>query len=187
MEQAVSRPEWRKLRILIAVTLIVLTAQGWTGDTANLFVTTYTASAGNSIAGAFHIIAAAGSILVWHAAEGVLVFALSLGVLALSLRAKAKSIRICAILGTFMVVSAGIGGLLFVLSGFRHTPPARPKWGEASSAPTPSTSSSCITPSSFSLPAAQTRLTSLFFGFVMTDKSRGYRADMAFDCQTTPR
>ena len=35
-------------------------------------------------------------------------------------KAKPKSIRICAILGLVYVVVAGVGGLLFVLSGFTN-------------------------------------------------------------------
>jgi len=120
MAAQTGRPEWRRLRVLIAVILIVLTVQGWTGDTANIFVTTSTTSASSSLGGALRTISAAGPILIWHASEGALVLALSLAVLSLSVRAKPKSVRICAILGTFMVVSAGIGGLSFVLSGFQY-------------------------------------------------------------------
>jgi hypothetical protein len=119
MSGQVGKPQWRNLRILIVVTLVVTTAQGWTGDTANLFVTTYTASASSSLGGIASTIAGAGPFLIWHASEGVLILALSLTVLAFSLRSKPKSVKICASLGTLMVVSAGIGGLMFVSSGFQ--------------------------------------------------------------------
>jgi multisubunit Na+/H+ antiporter MnhB subunit len=58
--------------------------------------------------------------LIWHAFEGIAIFALSLIVLAFSIKAKPKSVRICAILGLVYVVVAGVGGLLFVLSGFTN-------------------------------------------------------------------
>jgi hypothetical protein len=61
-----------------------------------------------------------GFFLVWHAFEGIAIFALSLVVLAFSIKAKPKSIRICAILGLVYEVVAGVGGLLFVLSGFTN-------------------------------------------------------------------
>ena len=51
MAAQTGRPEWRRLRVLIAVILIVLTVQGWTGDTANIFVTTSTTSASSSLGG----------------------------------------------------------------------------------------------------------------------------------------
>ena len=119
---APARQDWRKLRIAIVVTLIVITAQGWTGDTANLFVTTAPAAATSSLSGALQTISAAGLILEWHASEGLLILGLSLVVLAMSLRSKPRSIRAAAILATFMVISAGIGGLMFVLSGFQSAP-----------------------------------------------------------------
>jgi multisubunit Na+/H+ antiporter MnhB subunit len=57
--------------------------------------------------------------LIWHAFEGIAIFALSLIVLAFSIKAKPKSIRICAVLGLVYVV-AGVGGLFFVLSAFTN-------------------------------------------------------------------
>jgi multisubunit Na+/H+ antiporter MnhB subunit len=61
-----------------------------------------------------------GFFLIWHAFEGIAIFALSLIVLAFSIKAKPKSIRICAVLGLVYVVVAGVGGLFFVLSGFTN-------------------------------------------------------------------
>lgn len=119
MSASTGKPHWRNLRILIVLTLIVLTVQGWTGDTTNLFVVTYTAAAANSFGGVIQNISGGGPILVWHAAEGVAIFAFSLAVLTMSLKSKPKSIRILAILGTFMVASAVMGAYLFVLSGFQ--------------------------------------------------------------------
>jgi hypothetical protein len=121
MAAQVGRSEWRRLRVLLVLTLIVLTVQGWTGDTTNLFATTTTTASSSSLPGAVQTIENAGPILVWHATEGMLVLALSLVVLAMSIRSKPRSVRVCAILGTLAVVSALIGGLSFVLSGFQDS------------------------------------------------------------------
>jgi hypothetical protein len=121
MSETVGKPEWRNLRILVVVTLIVMTVQGWTGDTANLFVVTYTTATADSFSTVLQNVSGAGPILVWHAAEGLAVLALSLAVLAMSIRSKPKSIRILSVLGTFMVASAVVGGYLFVASGFQDS------------------------------------------------------------------
>ncbi len=98
---------------------MVLTVQGWTGDTVNLFTTFPSGTVGPSIGDVGGAISAGGAILVWHAAEGVLLFALSVVVLAMSQRSKPTSVRIVSILGFLAILSAGVGGLLFVLSGFQ--------------------------------------------------------------------
>ena len=60
-----------------------------------------------------------GFFLIWHAAEGFLLLVLSLALIPASFRwSKKRSVRIMSILGAFMIVSAVIGGISFVLSGF---------------------------------------------------------------------
>ena len=108
--------EWRKLRILIVVTLVALAIQGWTGDAVNLFAPP-TGSVEQSLNGLLNEIVTTGFLSIWHAFEGLVILALSLLVLAFSIKSKPKSIRICAILGLVYVVVAGVGGILFVLSG----------------------------------------------------------------------
>jgi hypothetical protein len=118
--KGLDRANWRNLRIIIVATLIALTVQGWTGDATNLFSTFPSGTIEQSLNGIFNGIVATGFFLVWHAFEGIAVFALSLIVLAFSIKAKPKSVRICAILGLVYVVVAGVGGLFFVLSGFAN-------------------------------------------------------------------
>jgi hypothetical protein len=107
---------------MIVLMLVILTIQGWFGDTTNIFVTTGTITRPPfSIGGFFQTAMGHGFILIWHASQGILLFFLSLTVLGLSfLWSKARSVRILAILGTIMVFSAGLGGLLFALSGFSN-------------------------------------------------------------------
>ena len=109
-----------KLRILLVVILVILTAQGWFGDTTNLFVTTNSATPiAFSFGAIIPSIISYGPILIWHAAEGFLLLLLSLATIALSfVWAKKRSVRILSILGTVMIFSAVIGGLSFVASGF---------------------------------------------------------------------
>jgi len=102
--------------------LTVLTVQGWTGDTVNLFAVFPSDPAPSSFGGFSQALIEAGPILVWHAFEGGLLLILSLLVLALSLRKKPRSVLVCSLLGLLMIVSATIGGILFVLSGFQANP-----------------------------------------------------------------
>src|SRR2546428_2412675 len=118
--KGLDRTNWRNLRIIIVATLIALTVQGWTGDATNLFSMFPTGGVEQSLNGIFNGVVTTGFLLVWHAFEGIAIFALSFIVLAFSIKAKPKSIRICAILGLVYVVVAGGGGLLFVLSGFTN-------------------------------------------------------------------
>ena len=57
-------------------------------------------------------------MLLIHAFIGILILAFASVVLVFSIRAKPRSVQIPAILGLVMVVSAAIGGIFFVLSGF---------------------------------------------------------------------
>jgi hypothetical protein len=98
--------------------ILVLTAQGWTGDTVNLFTTFPPGRVDQSFSGFSSAVSNAGLILNWHVVEGVLVLALSVLILALSVRSRHRGIVVTSILGALAVVSAGVGGVLFVLSGF---------------------------------------------------------------------
>lgn len=112
----------RKLRILIAVALIVLTVQSWTGDVANIFLVPAngTTQPPFSIGGFFQGIANLNQpLLYWHAAEGIVLMVLAIAIVALSFKwSRTRSVRICAILALFFVLAAALGGFLFVLSGF---------------------------------------------------------------------
>lgn len=115
----VDKTGWHRLRLLIVATLILLTVQGWFGDTVNLFtVPTGPVTVESSANGVFQAIVNVGPTLLIHAFIGLAILALGIVVLSFSLRAKPRSIQVPAILGLVMVVSAIIGGTLFVLSGF---------------------------------------------------------------------
>jgi hypothetical protein len=115
-----TRPEWRRLRLLIVLTLVFLTVQGWFGDTTNLFATTTPVTVTASLGGLLTAIINTGPILIIHAFNGILILALAVIVLAFSLKSKPRSVQVPSILGLVMVVSAIIGGILFVLSGFTN-------------------------------------------------------------------
>lgn len=112
---------WRQLRLLIVATLILLTIQGWFGDTVNIFlIPTTPSTVGQSASGLLQAITSIGPVLVVHAFIGLAVLAFGIIVLAFSLRSKPRNIQVPAILGLVMVVSAIIGGVFFVLSGFSN-------------------------------------------------------------------
>lgn len=117
----VAGENWHRLRLLIVGTLIALTVQGWFGDTVNIFlIPTSPATVEQSASGLFQAITNIGPVLLIHASIGILILALSSIVLAFSLRSKPRNVQIPAILGLIMVISAAIGGVLFVLSGFSN-------------------------------------------------------------------
>lgn len=109
---------WKPFRISVVVALVLLSIQGWTGDYVNVFVTTGKNSVAESIPGFFSAVTSSGPFLLWHAAEGFLILLLSVAVLLISLQYERRSVKIAALLGLGFVVSAGLGGFLFVLSGF---------------------------------------------------------------------
>lgn len=113
----------RGLRALIVATLVILTAQGWFGDTANLFVVPANGvpPPAPSLSGFF---SAVGSlkppfVLVWHTWEGIVLVALAVAVFVLSFPwSRSKGVRIWSAVGLFFMLSAALGGYLFVMSGF---------------------------------------------------------------------
>ena len=116
-----TNPEWRRLRLLIILTLALLTVQGWFGDTVNLFaVPTSPVTVEASASGLLTAIANDGATLIIHAFIGIVLLALSATVLAFSLKSKPRNVQVPSILGLVMVVSAIIGGTLFVLSGYTN-------------------------------------------------------------------
>jgi hypothetical protein len=106
------------LRASIVATLILLTIQGWTGDFANLFAAFPAGGVGFTIGGFLRAVAGSGPLVDYHVLEAFLILAFSLATLAISVRQRIG--RLFAILGAASVTSAGIGGVLFVLSGFTN-------------------------------------------------------------------
>jgi heme A synthase len=113
----------RRFRILLAVTLIVLTVQGWSGGTVNLFYApaTGTTPPPYSLSGFFSAVQSIGGLLIWHAAEGIFLFFLAIAVFALSfVWSKSRAVRITSGLGLLFVLFAALGGFMFVMSGFSN-------------------------------------------------------------------
>jgi hypothetical protein len=108
-----------RLRIFIVVNLIILTVQGWFGDTVNIFVAPPGTNSSVPFSALLPTITNYGFFLIWHAFEGLLLVILSVALIVASFRwSKKRSVRILSILGALMIISATIGGLSFVLSGF---------------------------------------------------------------------
>ncbi len=109
-----------QLRILLVVILIILTIQGWFGDTTNLFVTTGTTTpVAFSLGTIIPLIISYGPILIWHALEGFLLVVLSLAAIGFSFAwSNKRNVRIMSILASAAIISAAYGGLSFVASGF---------------------------------------------------------------------
>jgi hypothetical protein len=59
-------------------------------------------------------------VLLIHAFIGIVLLASASVVLAFSIRSKPRNVQIPAILGLVTIVSAAIGGVFFVLSGFSN-------------------------------------------------------------------
>jgi hypothetical protein len=110
---------WRPLRLSAVATLILISIQAWTGDFVNVFLTsTFGTSINGSMGAFFQAILGNGLFLLWHGMQGFLVLLGAIGVLVVSLRYHRRSVKIAALLGLVFTIIAGIGGLLFVISGF---------------------------------------------------------------------
>lgn len=115
----------RALRALIVATLVILTAQGWFGDTANIFLmpangVTPPAQTLNGFLGAIQSIQPP-FILVWHTFEGVALVILAIAVFVTSLFvSSSRGVRIWSGLGLLAMLSSALGGYRFVLSGFSN-------------------------------------------------------------------
>lgn len=116
-------PGVRVVLALIVVTLGVLTAQGWFGDTANIFLMpsngiTPPAPSLSGFLGAIEN-PQPPFILVWHTFEGIVLVALAVAVFVLALlRSPTRGVRIWSALGLLAMLSAAWGGYRFVLSDF---------------------------------------------------------------------
>ena len=113
----------RSFRILLVLVLIVMTIQGWFGDTVNIFVAPPNGITPPvfSMAAFFQMVQNYGFLLIYHAYEGIVLFVLGLITAVLAFKWSPKrSVRICSIIGLFFLASAAVGGYLFVLSGFAN-------------------------------------------------------------------
>jgi len=113
----------RAFRALLVTILVILGIQGWFGD----FVTVFVAPANGITPPAL----TPGSLLhelqilptpffpVWHAFEGLALVVLAVAAAILSFTwTRSRGARAWSVLGLIAVLSAALGGLLFVESGF---------------------------------------------------------------------
>lgn len=110
-----------RFRIHVVLILIFIAVQGWTGDAVNLFASYPAVVSIHSFSGYISAITSVGDmtpLLVWHEIEAVIILVLSIMVLMMSARTASRAARIMALVGFLSVVSAIVGGLLFVFSGF---------------------------------------------------------------------
>lgn len=113
----------RRVRFLVIVALVVLTAQGWTGDFVNLFAVFSVPTDVNTYSMGWLVQALldSGVITVYHAFEGALLLVLSIVILALSFRSTGvRSVRFASFMATAAIISAALGGVLFVFSGYTN-------------------------------------------------------------------
>lgn len=115
------RPSSQTLLGLIIAILIVLTAQGWTGDFVNLFAVFPSGSVGRTLNGFTQALINAGRMEVTHAILGAVLTTLAAAILVVAFRSTAnRGARIFAIIGFLGVLSAAYGGISFVFSGFQN-------------------------------------------------------------------
>lgn len=111
----------RRIRIAVVLELVILSIQGWTGDTVNLFAK-YPAfvSIGNlqQYISAITGVGGIAPVLIWHEAEALLLVAVAIAVFAIALKTRERQLVILSLLGLASIISAIVGGLMFVLSGF---------------------------------------------------------------------
>jgi hypothetical protein len=114
--EAETAPSLRSLRVSIIAMIVLLTAQGWTGDFSNLFASFSEGLTSPSMTGLLRAIENSGILVLYHALEAVVLLMISIVVVALCFRSAApKWAKAFAILGLAATVSASLGGVLFVL------------------------------------------------------------------------
>jgi hypothetical protein len=109
----------RGLRIALIAALVLLTLEGLTGDAVNLFVPFPSGNVGQSLGGLVSALSDGGGLPEFHALEGTAIVVLSLVIVGLSFKLRTRSLRIVSVLAAAAVVSAMVGGVMFVLSGFQ--------------------------------------------------------------------
>jgi hypothetical protein len=98
-----------------------MTFQGWLGDTVNLFAVFPTGKVTYSLAGFATAVSAVGPLSIIHVLNACLLLILGIIVVIMTFkRTKSKGAKISSILGVLFILSAMMGGVLFVLSGFSN-------------------------------------------------------------------
>jgi hypothetical protein len=98
---------------------VLLGIQTWTEDFANGFLTsTYSTNVSRSKGGFFHAVLDGGPALTVHGMLGFLILLSAIGIPVVSVRYRRRSVKVGGALGPIVTIVAGLGGYLFVLSGF---------------------------------------------------------------------
>ena len=107
--------------MMVVVNIILLSVQAWSGDVVNLFFVPPQGPV-NGLGGAIQALGSVGSIspvALFHGFEGLLILLLSVGIAAVAFRrSKLRSVRVTSLLALLFVISAVVGGYLFVFSDF---------------------------------------------------------------------
>ena len=91
---ALDRASWHRLRLLIVATLILLTVQGWFGDTVNIFfIPTAPPTVEQSATGVLQAVEGIGPTLVIHSFVGLAILGLAVIVLAFSIKSNRETSR----------------------------------------------------------------------------------------------
>jgi succinate dehydrogenase/fumarate reductase cytochrome b subunit len=110
----------RRLWMAVVAILVLLTVQGYTGGFIVLFALFPTAVK-LTISGFYQALSEARLLTVYHASEGLVLVLISILIVALAFRYHSNNgVRVSAVIGMAAVVSAAMGGILFVLSGFKN-------------------------------------------------------------------
>jgi hypothetical protein len=113
--------QFKSLRVLIVITLILLTIQYELGMDVNLSPTLpELAPFGFSLLKISNALHLAGPVALTHAVLGGLLTFMSILTLVLSLRSKFRSVQILGSLSFLTMLGAITGGVLFTLSGFQE-------------------------------------------------------------------
>ena len=124
MSASAERPaRVRALRAVVVATLVILAVQGWSGDTVTIFITPASGMTAPSLTpnGLLHGLQMLPSPFfpVWHALEGLALVLLAVAVLVLSFSwSMSRGVRIWSVVGLLSMLSAALGGFLFLRSGF---------------------------------------------------------------------
>jgi hypothetical protein len=106
---------------LVISILIIMTAQGWTGDFVNLFAVFPSGKVRATFSGFIQALVGAGRMEVIHVILRISLMVLTIVALVVTFRSDAsKWSRAWVIIGFLGVLSAVYGGLSFVLSGFQN-------------------------------------------------------------------
>jgi hypothetical protein len=113
----------RGLRALIVVVLVLLAAQGWFGDTVSIFITPSggTTPPPDTPGGLIQALQGMKTPIfpMWHAFQGLALALLAVIVLVLAFAwTRSRGVRVWAVVGLLSMLSAALGGYLFVRSGF---------------------------------------------------------------------